>query len=311
MYDKSTQGLNIENTNALASSISWRYFHVLQALNLLHIMVLEVDRNGHVVYANRTAKEILGDIEHISSERDGNNFLLMDFIEKFNKRDVTLPILNEIYEENSNTWYRITSDSFLLPNGQELYIHMIEDVSEWKTNENQLRLSATMDAMTGTYNREVGVEELNKILISTDQYKTCCIAFIDIDGLKTINDNYGHSEGDYAIKGIAEVILSSVRDTDMVCRYGGDEFFIIFKNCDEEVVEKIITRMFKKLKKLDQKKLKPFSLSFSYGIASFYGCDNSERKATDLLKKADQKMYIYKTKKRRKINDNTQVTCDG
>ncbi len=294
----STQEPNNAVSDTHASFNSWRYHQILQALNMLHVLVLEVDSNGRVVYANRPAKEILGKIEYIPSEHIESKVL--EVIAKLSKEGNAFPVLQEIYENSSGTWYRITSDSFLLPTGQALYIHMIEDVSEWKTNEYQLMLSATMDAMTATYNRKAGVEELEKILACTDPSKMYCVAFIDIDNLKIINDTYGHCEGDYTIKSIAKMLLSSVRGSDIVCRYGGDEFLIIFKNCSEEVAEKIITRMYEELKKIGRKNPKPYTLSFSYGIASCSNCCNSDFKAADLLRLADQKMYRYKTQKRKK-----------
>lgn len=281
-------------SNTYASFNSWRYHQILQALNMLHISVLEVDSNGRVVYANRPAKEIFGEIEYIHEYHMESKIL--EVIRRFSKEGNSFPVLQEIYEKISDTWYRITSDRFLIPNGQALYIHMIEDVSEWKTNECQLMMSATMDALTATYNRKAGVEELERIL-ACDPSKMHCIAFIDIDNLKTINDTYGHDEGDYVIKSIAKVLLSSVRDVDIVSRYGGDEFFIIFKNCSEDAAENIITRMHAELKKLDGKNPKPYKLSFSYGIASGSNCCNADSSAADLLRLADQRMYRYKTKK--------------
>ncbi len=295
----STQQSKNVVSNTHTSFNSWRYHQILQALNMLHILVLEVDSNGRVVYANRLAKEKLGEIEYITSEHIENKVL--EAIAKLNKEGNNFPLHQEIYENSSGTWYRITSDRFLLPNGLALYIYIIEDVSEWKANEYQLTLSATMDAMTAAYNRKAGVEELEKILACTDPSEMYCIAFIDIDNLKTINDTYGHCEGDYTIKSIANVLLSSVRESDIVCRYGGDEFLIIFKNSSEELAEKIITRMYEELKRIGRKNPKPYILSFSYGIASCSNCNNSDFKGADLLRLADQKMYRYKTQKKKEM----------
>lgn len=183
---------------------------------------------------------------------------------------------------------------FSLPNGQMFYLYVIEDVSDWKTNEYQLKRSAEIDEMTGTYNRKAGLALLEIFLNCRELIKYNCLVFIDINGLKSINDIYGHKEGDYAIKSIAKVLLSFVRSSDIVCRYGGDEFFIIFKRCPENTAEKIITRMCEELEKLNSKTIKPYVLSFSYGIAPFSTGFGSHCKATNLLMEADQKMYSYK-----------------
>lgn len=182
----------------------------LQTLDLLHVSVLEVDSNGHVVYANLSAKEIFGDIEYISEQTESNVLKLIAANIAINKEDNTFPVHREIYEESSSTWYRITSDRFLLPNGQAVFFNTIDDISEWKINEYHLKMSAAMDEMTGTYNRKSGLEELENIVTQAISSKTHCIAFVDIDSLKPINDNYGHREGDYAIKSIANVLLGII-----------------------------------------------------------------------------------------------------
>ncbi|ABX41976.1 sensor domain-containing diguanylate cyclase [Lachnoclostridium phytofermentans] len=286
-----------QERNSVVSDIpsfnSWRYHQILQALNMLHILVLEIDSNGRVMYANHSAKEILGEMEYISSECRKSKVL--EVIKRFSSEDYTFPALQEIYENGSRTWYQITSDRILLPNGQILYIHMIENVNEWKIKENQLILSSMKDTLTSAYNRKTGLEELENLLAHRDPRKTHCISFIDIDSLKTINDTYGHNEGDYTIKNIAKVLLSTVRDSDIVCRFGGDEFFIIFKNCSEEAANKIIMRTYEILDNMNNSNRKPYMLSFSYGIVPF--SSDSTYKATDLLELADQKMYQYKNKK--------------
>lgn len=288
----STQERNSSVSN-MPSFNSWRYHQILQALNMLHILVLEIDSNGRVMYANHSAKEILGEIEYISSEY--RNSTLLEVIKRFSSEDYTFPALQEIYENSSQAWYQITSDRIFLPNGQILYIHMIENVNEWKIKENQLILSAMKDTLTSAYNRKTGLEELENLLANGDPRKTHCISYIDIDGLKTINDTYGHNEGDYTIKNIAKVLLSTVRDSDIVCRFGGDEFFILFKNCSEEASKKIILRMYEILDNINNSNKKPYTLSFSYGIVPF--SSDSSYKITDLLELADQKMYQYKKQK--------------
>lgn len=271
---------------------SWRYHQILQALDLLHVFVLEVDFSGHLVYANRLAKQMLGDIEYLTFQHVHGNALLTLIVE-LGDQDC-FPVFREVYDDSNNTWYRVMSNRCLLPNGQVLYLYVIEDVSDWKTREHRLQLTAATDTMTGAYNREAGLKELEKTLLFSDV--TSCLAFIDIDRLKVINDTYGHDEGDYTIKNIAQVILHSIRSSDVVCRYGGDEFFIIFKNCMENTAEKIITRMYGELKKLESTASKPYEISFSHGILSF----NSESGYTTsiLLQEADRRMYACKKRKR-------------
>jgi diguanylate cyclase (GGDEF)-like protein len=301
-----TRNLNIMKTQAVdlsdyltddvnvpvCSDNLWNY-RIFRFLDLLHIGVLIADSSSRVIYANRPAKEKLGDRDYhiIQKENDILGFIAL------NQEDSIYPLSREIYDKGCQTWFRLMSDSFFLPNGNSYYFNTIEDISEWKINENLLKKAAKTDEMTGTLNRKTGLEELEKLLSITHSRKIYSIAFIDIDGLKMINDSYGHSEGDYAIKSIAAALLSSVRDSDIVCRYGGDEFFIILNNCTEKLAEKAFARMSEKLSNLEQTNPKPFPLSFSYGIVSFTNNTNSNYTAADLLKLADYKMYLSKNKK--------------
>lgn len=290
--------LEVNNTSSDTSTLinSWSYHQILHTLNMLHISVLQVDCNGRVVYSNPLAKKLLGNMEYITSEKTENNVLL-NLISRYINQKNAFPIIQEVYDNRRNAWYQITSNRLSLPNKQTFYLYIIEDISNWKKNECKLKLSASTDAMTGAYNRKAGLEELEKTLKQPDLSKIHCLAFIDIDSLKSINDTYGHKEGDYTIKNVGKVLLSSVRSSDVVCRYGGDEFFIIFKNCTEDVAEKIIARMNDELEELNRINPKPYKLAFSHGIVPFSVYSVSGTKAESILEQADKKMYLCKTKK--------------
>ncbi len=272
---------------------SWYDSRIFKFLDLLHIGILVADNSKRVIYTNQTAKDKLGDREYhiIPKENDVLGFIAL------NQDDSTYPVSREIYDKGCKTWFRLTSDKVILPNGQLYYFNTIEDISEWKLNERLLKLAAKTDEMTGTLNRKTGLEKLEKLLSEPNSWKTCSIAFIDIDGLKLINDKYGHNEGDYTIKSLASILLSSVRDSDVVSRYGGDEFFIILNNCTENLAEKAFSRMNKKLRELEINNPKPYSISFSYGIISFTNSTISDYTAIDLLKQADLRMYMTKAQK--------------
>jgi len=120
------------------------------------------------------------------------------------------------------------------------------------------------DQLTGLYRREQICE------IIKDNY---VVAMLDINDLKRVNDRHGHAEGDRLIKQVASNIKSCVRCEDTVIRYGGDEFVVIFDNCNKEQVEVIVSRI----------KL------VSYGIGESNHFDRA-------LKKADKNMYLKKQK---------------
>ena len=275
-----------------SGTVAARYRQLLNALELLNIMIIETDIMGAVRFANKPA------VSHLSSGRT-NDCELMSYLVSFAKEIRDFPALTEIYDPLRNIWLKITTNR--IAEDKDIFIHIIEDISSWKINESELKLSAAYDELTGVYNRKAGLEFLNSLLNDKKSDSVHCVAFIDVDGLKDINDLYGHNEGDYALKAIASVMLSSVRGSDAVFRYGGDEFIIIFVRCSEERANHIIDRMIKKLVVLDIEEPKPYKMRFSYGTVAFradaYG--NPE----ELIVLADKKMYHNKVtyKMNRKI----------
>jgi len=124
------------------------------------------------------------------------------------------------------------------------------------------------------------------------QRKTFSVCFIDVDGLKRINDQYGHSEGDVVLKAISELIQSSIRDGDAICRIGGDEFMVLFPGCDKTVAEKLIHGIKKALIDKGNVMDKPYLMSFSYGIEQMHA--ENPLTLEDLIRRADHLMYHEK-----------------
>ncbi|MDR3120340.1 MAG: sensor domain-containing diguanylate cyclase, partial [Clostridiales bacterium] len=247
---------------------SWRYHQILSALNNLRIMVLEVAEDGKIVYANRPAREYFGEIPSLRRSADGGALsvsVLERYLAKVGAKPADgmggceggggadeFPRFREIFDEPNNCWYKITSDRVQFSDTKTGYLHMVDNISEWKKHESNLKLTATTDPLTGIYNRGFGLQALEEAVFAAKGGVPSCAAFVDLDGLKAINDLHGHNSGDYAIKTIAQVLASSVRDKDIVCRFGGDEFIIIFKNCTEPLARRAIDRMHQKLAEINR-----------------------------------------------------------
>ncbi len=271
---------------------SWRYHQLLSALNNLRIMVLEVSTDGSVVYANKPARDYLAGLETLLQ---GNKYsdIVIQYLADCEASSGVFPLFREVYDEKRGAWYKITSDKVEFVDGRPGFLHMIDDISEWKKHENRLKSRATYDALTGVYNRKAGIQAFEEIALSESGY---CAAFLDIDGLKYINDTYGHTEGDSAIKTIAGVLAAFVRADDIVCRYGGDEFLIVFRSCGQEEAAKIIRRMQRKLGHCRDKAGLPYRLSFSYGVMGV-----AEGEGADIRKIIEQiDAIMYRNKKRKK-----------
>jgi diguanylate cyclase (GGDEF)-like protein len=147
---------------------------------------------------------------------------------------------------------------------------------------------AIMEGLTGLYNQSYFYQRLEEELARASRSKyPLSILFMDVDGLKDINDTRGHLTGDKVLKLIARNIKSNIRKMDIAFRYGGDEFVVILPQADQDKAFLVAERIREKIKKM------PFSLGLSIGIASF---PQDAKKLRELLDKADQAMYQAKQK---------------
>ncbi len=171
-----------------------------------------------------------------------------------------------------------------------------------KVSREKIRYYADYDVMTGVLNRRAGFNKLEEIFSKVKQDKMIIsICFIDINGLKEVNDNLGHDAGDELIKAAVDVITNSIRSTDFVVRLGGDEFLIIFPKTDERTAEDIWDRIKNTLKHINEESKKPYLISLSHGITEFK--PETKSYLDDLIKEADEKMYNEK----REIKKNLKI----
>lgn len=153
------------------------------------------------------------------------------------------------------------------------------------------------DALTGLGNLHVFKRSLTQLFNIGKRYdRPFSLAVFDIDDFKLINDKYGHSVGDHAIRALAQLMKKSFRETDILVRYGGDEFVALFPETGEEKAKEGIQRFRENVAQftmpLDAKKTLKFSVSL--GLATF---DREMKHATDLFEMADQRMYSEKKKR--------------
>ncbi|WP_440889666.1 diguanylate cyclase [Vibrio sp. WZ-1] len=126
------------------------------------------------------------------------------------------------------------------------YITSLVDISERKQLEEQLRKLSEKDGLTGLWNRRKFEEQLTQntnILERYPETPTACLALVDIDYFKRINDELGHDEGDRVIKLVSRVLLQGVRNTDFVARVGGEEFAIIMPHTSAKEAEIVLNRL--------------------------------------------------------------------
>nr|WP_239550860.1 ABC transporter substrate binding protein [Halanaerobacter jeridensis] len=179
---------------------------------------------------------------------------------------------------------------------------IVTDITERKEAKERLKDRAYYDALTGVYNRHIGLqilEEEKRKLASGEKLSVC---FVDVNNLKTVNDNYGHKEGDRLIKLVAMTVSREIRTSDKLIRLGGDEFLICFPQCDVELADKIWQRIRNKFRLINQKTNKPYQISASHGIAEYKG--QQEISVEELITIADEKMYAEKQKMKEEKAEN-------
>lgn len=173
---------------------------------------------------------------------------------------------------------------------------MAKEIEERKAVEAVLEQRASIDDLTGVFNRRAGLEILKQSIFLTERYaQPLSLCFIDIDDLKTVNDNWGHAAGDELIRRIITVLKKHFRKSDYISRLGGDEFLAILTNCTAEAAGVILDRIKSDLAEQSGQE-KRFPIAISYGLAE--RDPTSDLTAEELLRLADNNMYRNKQQKR-------------
>ncbi|MGC9367140.1 MAG: sensor domain-containing diguanylate cyclase [bacterium] len=168
-----------------------------------------------------------------------------------------------------------------------------KEIEEREIMERKLRYYATTDTMTGVFNRMTGLVFLeNQVNIAKRNNTHIVVCFVDIDDLKFINDTYGHKEGDRLIIRVGEILKSVIRESDTICRMGGDEFLIIFPDCQIEQAVKIWERVEIQIKQYNKHTESKYPISFSHGFAEYNPDKNIS--VQDLIANSDKEMYKMK-----------------
>jgi diguanylate cyclase (GGDEF)-like protein len=164
-------------------------------------------------------------------------------------------------------------------------------INDFKKNLSYL---STHDTLTGLYNRLFFETEIER-LENSRQFPISVI-MADIDGLKDINDTFGHSTGDQVLVNLANLLSDVFRQEDIVSRLGGDEFVILLPNTDASITKKIIKRIEKQNIAYNKRHM-DLPLNFSMGISTAKQGESLE----EHLKNADNLMYEEKQKRKREI----------
>ncbi|WP_035013102.1 GGDEF domain-containing protein, partial [Enterovibrio norvegicus] len=156
-----------------------------------------------------------------------------------------------------------------------------------------------LDPLTKVYNRAALDDRLEHEYRCWIRYETpFCLAMIDIDHFKSVNDQYGHLVGDKVLKVVARTIHQCLRDTDFIARFGGEEFVVLLPDADEETRKTLLTKVRETVAKLPFKfKDSRLTVTVSIGASMFRENDNT----VEVLERADNALYNAKHNGRNKL----------
>jgi diguanylate cyclase (GGDEF)-like protein len=180
-----------------------------------------------------------------------------------------------------------------LRRGRQRERHLAELYDELLRKEAELEQLAITDALTGLYNRRFFQSRLAAEVGRAKRYgRVLSLVMLDLDNFKEINDQHGHQVGDHVLAEVGKILAGNVRASDIVCRYGGEEFAALLPETGPEQAGRAAEKLRTRLKEHFQGGSDSVALTVSLGVASYPSpCVADEN---DLVKRADAALYEAK-----------------
>ena len=176
------------------------------------------------------------------------------------------------------------------------FVSTSQDITERIAMEEQLKQLATIDSLTGIYNRHKISTEIETEIVRAKRYTDhFAIAMFDLDYFKEVNDTYGHETGDYVLKKISRIISQYIRESDSFGRWGGEEFMLVFPNLSEEKAMLTAEKLRDLIANCSFNEVAKVTISI--GVSTY--SKNETKKA--LLKRVDNALYEAKETGRNRV----------
>jgi diguanylate cyclase (GGDEF)-like protein/PAS domain S-box-containing protein len=272
-------------------------------------IVFRTDDTGHFTFINPVTLRITG---YSEEEIIGKHYKMLVHPDKF--KEIIKLLVSQYENRVQNTYHEfpiITKDGHEIWLGQNTQLlveddhvsgfqAVARDITERKMMEAEILALSITDQLTGLYNRRGFLSLAEQQLKLAKRNKSgMLLFFIDMDGLKWINDTLGHEEGDKALIETANLFKASFRTSDIIARLGGDEYAALAIEITEKNSEIITGRMKVLIDTQNNQKNRRYKLSISVGY-SYYDPENP-CSIDDLIERADKLMYEQKQKKKSRL----------
>ena len=303
---------------------------VRSALDTLSEGLLVLDQQEKIVFSNSAFEDATGlkeetilgrDVAELGWKENLNEILSRKIENKEEKRRVVLQTaigdlnfsigVSEVIDDKGNQQGKIIcfNDVTILEKRREELLYTMQSLQSSrdmiKGQNEKLKILATRDPLTNCWNRRSFFEEFTHLWKKSQKTtKPLSAIMLDIDHFKAVNDNHGHAMGDEVLRSVAGAVLELARESDVTCRYGGEEFCILLPDTDLKVAQAIAERYRRKIESLKFKDLK---------VTASQGVSNTILKAAEpeeLLEQADQALYTAKRTGRNRVVNFNDVPAD-
>ncbi|PKM77211.1 MAG: hypothetical protein CVU90_08655 [Firmicutes bacterium HGW-Firmicutes-15] len=256
--------------------------------------LIYVLRGSRLIYLNRAYEEITGYSREECLEMDAWDFIHPQYqdwvrgmaLARQRGEEVPSRYQTRMQTKDGREIWAEFSVSHIILNGEPAILGVAIDITEQKRAQDQIRYLSYHDKLTGLHNRAYGEEKLKEL----DDDKNLPLSLIlgDVNGLKMVNDAFGHQSGDILLQTAAKTLITCCHKKDLIVRWGGDEFVIILPGSDEEQARQVCQKIYQSCAQL---KNVPIQLSIALGVA----CKNAAGKSMETVyKEAEDLMYRNK-----------------